>query len=85
MALGQIDETLEEYDLLCCYVMKAFVIMNDNSVSIRQMNLQDVCKDEELLENAYLNASIRKKKIKELNFAKIREQLESEILEKVNS
>ena len=46
------------------------------------MNIEDVCKNEELLENGYLNANIREKKIKELDFTKIRGQLESEILEK---
>lgn len=49
------------------------------------MNIEDVCKNEGLLENGYLNANIRGKKIKKLDFAKIRGQLESEILEKVNS
>ena len=65
--------------------VKAFVIMNDYPILIHQMNIEDVCKNEELLENGYLNANIRGKKIKELNFTKIRGQLESEILEKVNS
>lgn len=65
--------------------VKAFVIIDDYPVSIHQMNIKDVCKNEELLENGYLNANIRGKKIKELNFTKIREQLETEILEKVNS
>ncbi len=64
--------------------VKAFVIMNDYPISIHQMNIQDVCKNEELLENGYLNANIRGKKIKELNFTKMREQLESEIFAKVN-
>lgn len=65
--------------------VKAFVIMNDYPITIHQMTIKDVCKNEELLDNGYLNANIRGKKIKELNFAKIRRQLESEILEKVNS
>lgn len=65
--------------------VKAFVIIDDYPVSIHQMNIKDVCKNEELSENGYLNANIRGKKIKELNFTKIREQLESEILEKINS
>lgn len=65
--------------------VKAFVIIDDYPVSIHQMNIKDVCKNEELLENGYLNANIRGKKIKELNFGKIREQLESEILDKANS
>lgn len=64
--------------------VKAFVIMNDYPISIHQMNIKDVCKNEELLENGYLNANIRGKKIKELDFTKIRGQLESEILEKFN-
>lgn len=64
--------------------VKAFVIMNDYPIPIHQMNIKDVCKNEELLENGYLNANIRGKKIKELNFTKIRGQLESEILEKFN-
>lgn len=62
--------------------VKAFVIMDDYPISIHQMNIEDVCKNEELLENGYLNANIREKKIKELDFTKIRGQLESEILEK---
>ncbi len=65
--------------------VKAFVIINDYPISIHQMNIEDVCKNEGLLENGYLNANIREKKIKKLDFAKIRGQLESEILEKVNS
>lgn len=65
--------------------VKAFVIIDDYPISIHQMNIKDVCKNEELLKNGYLNANIRGKKIKELNFTKIREQLEAEILEKVNS
>lgn len=64
--------------------IKAFVIMNDCPISIHQMNIKDVCKNEELLENACMNANIREKKIKELNFTKIREKLEHEILEKSN-
>lgn len=64
--------------------VKAFVMMNDYSISIHQMNIKDVCKNEGLLQNAYLNANIRGKKIKELNFTIIREQLELEILAKVN-
>ena len=65
--------------------VKAFIIIDDYSVSIHQMNIKDVCKNEELLKNGYLNTNIRGKKIKKLNFMKIREQLESEILEKVDS
>ncbi|MDE6761372.1 MAG: hypothetical protein K2J90_11950 [Lachnospiraceae bacterium] len=65
--------------------VKAFVIINDYPISIHQMNIEDVCKNEGLLENGYLNANIREKKIKKLDFAKIRGQLEAEILEKVNS
>lgn len=65
--------------------VKAFVIMNDYPISIHQMNINDVCKNEDLLENAYLNANIRAKKIKELNFMRIRKQLETEVLAKVNS
>lgn len=64
--------------------VKAFVILNDYPISIHQMNIEDVCKKEELLESVYLNANIRGKKIKELNFTKMREQLESEIFAKVN-
>lgn len=64
--------------------VKAFVIMDDYPISIHQMNIQDVCKSEELLENAYLNANMRGKKIRELNFKKMREQLEAEILTKVS-
>lgn len=52
--------------------VKAFVIMDDYPISIHQMNIEDVCKNEELLENGYLNANIREKKIKELDFTKIR-------------
>ena len=65
--------------------VKAFVIMNDYPISIHQMNIKDVCKNEELIKNGHLNASKREKEIKELNFTKIRSQLESEIFEKVNS
>lgn len=56
--------------------VKAFVITKDYPISIHEMNIMDVCKNEELLEKGYLNANIRGKKIKELNFKKIREQLE---------
>lgn len=65
--------------------LKRLLYIDDYPVSIHQMNIKDVCKNEELLDNGYLTANIRGKKIKELNFTKIREQLESEILEKVNS
>lgn len=65
--------------------VKAFVMMNDYPISIHQMNIEDVCKNKELLENVYLNADIRGKKIKELNFTKMKEQLQSEIFAKVNS
>lgn len=64
--------------------LKAFAIMNGYPISFYQMNIDDVCKNEEILESGYLNAGIRAKKIKKLNFVQIREQLESEILAKVN-
>lgn len=64
--------------------VRAFVIMDDYPISIHQMNVNDVCKNEELLEEGYLNKNVRVKKIKEINFLRIRKQLENEILAKVN-
>lgn len=62
--------------------VKAFIIVNDYSISIHQKNINDVCKNQKLLDSVYLNAGIRAKKIKKLDFKQIREQLETEILEK---
>lgn len=64
--------------------VKAFVIMNDFSIPFHQMNITDVCNNNELLESGYLNASVRAERIKEIDFTQIREQLESEILAKIN-
>lgn len=64
--------------------VKAFIIMNDYPIYIHRMNINDVCKNEKLLENGYLNANVRAKKIKELNFMRLRTQLEDEILMRVN-
>ena len=64
--------------------VKAFVIVNDYPISVHQMNINDVCKNEKLLESGYLNAGVRVKRIKELDFMQIRERLETEILAKVN-
>ena len=61
--------------------VKAFVIVNDYPISFHQLNINDMCKNEELLESGYLNAG---KKIKELNFMQIRKQLETAILAQVN-
>lgn len=65
--------------------VKAFVIVNDYPISFHQININDICKNEELLESGYLNAGARVKKIKELNFMQIRKQLENEILAQVNN
>lgn len=64
--------------------VKAFVIVNDYPISFHQINNNDICKNEELLESGYLNAGVRAKKVKELNFMQIRKQLETEILAQVN-
>lgn len=64
--------------------VKAFVIMNNYPITIHQKNIEDVCKNEKILENIYWNANTREKKIKELNFTKIKEKLQCEILEKVD-
>lgn len=64
--------------------VKAFVIVNDYPISIHQMNINDVCKNQKLLDNGYSNASVRAEKIKDLNFKQIRGCLETEILEKMN-
>lgn len=64
--------------------VKAFVIVNDYPISFHQININDICKNEELLESGYLNAGVRAKKVKELNFMQIRKQLETEILAQVN-
>ncbi|MBC6011430.1 hypothetical protein [Holdemanella hominis] len=63
--------------------VKAFVIENDYPISIHQMNINDICKNRELLDSGYLNASVRAEKIKNLDFKQIRERLETEILEKI--
>lgn len=62
--------------------VKAFVIVNDYPISIHQMSINDVCKNQKLLDNGYLNADVRVKKIKELDFKQIRKELETEILKK---
>lgn len=64
--------------------VKAFVIVNDYSISIHQMNINDICKNQKLLESGYSNASVRAEKIKDLDFKQIRGCLEAEILEKIN-
>ena len=64
--------------------VKAFVIVNDYPISFHQINIKYICKNEELLESGYLNAGVRAKKVKELNFMQIRKQLETEILAQVN-
>lgn len=64
--------------------IKAFVIVDNHPISFHQMNISDVCKNEELLESGYLNTGVRAKKIKELDFKQIKEQLEAEILSKIN-
>lgn len=61
--------------------VKAFVIVNGYSISIHQMNINDVCKNQKLLESGYLNAGVRAEKIKDLDFRQIREHLETEILQ----
>ena len=63
--------------------VKAFVIENDYPISIHQMNINDICKNRELLDSGYLNARVRAEKIKNLDFKQIRESLETEILEKI--
>lgn len=65
--------------------VKAFVIVNDYTISIHQMSINDVCKNQKLLDNGYLNADVRVKKIKELDFKQIRKELETEILKKINN
>lgn len=64
--------------------VKAFVIVNDYPISIHQMNIYDVCKNQNLLDSGYSNASVRAEKIKDLDFKQIRGCLETEILEKIN-
>lgn len=64
--------------------VKAYVIVNDYPISIHQMNINDVCKNQKLLDSGYLNAGVRGEKIKNLDFKQIREHLETEILEKIN-
>lgn len=64
--------------------VKAYVIMNDCSIPIHQMNIEDVCKNKLILENVFMNKNLRSERIKEIDFSKIRRQLESEILEKAN-
>lgn len=64
--------------------VKAFIILDGEPISIHQKNIEDVCKNQKLLERGDLNAAVRKAKIKELDFKKIREQLESEIMKKIN-
>ena len=71
-------------DALQINPIKAFVIINDYPIAIHKMNIKDICKNEELLENLHLNADIRGNKIKKISFAKIREQLEAEILAAAN-
>lgn len=63
---------------------KALVMVNDYPISFHQININDICKNKELLKSEYLNAGVRAKKIKKLNFMQIRKQLETEILAQVN-
>ena len=44
--------------------VKAFVIVNDYTISIHQMSINDVCKNQKLLDNGYLNADVRVKKLR---------------------
>ena len=71
-------------DVMQINPVKAFVIVNDYPISFHQININDICKNQELLKSGYLNAGVRAKKIKELNFMQIRKQLETEILAQVN-
>ena len=52
-------------DVMQINPVKAFVIVNDYPISFHQININDICKNEELLESGYLNAGARVKKIKE--------------------
>lgn len=62
---------------------KAVVIMDNKIYIIHQINIENVCKKQELLDNAYNNDYLREKKIKNINFSEMRKQLEFQILSKV--
>ena len=65
--------------------IRAFVIMKGHSIPVHQTNIEDICTNVELIENVHSNAGARDIKAKNLDFKKIRDQLEDEILEKINS
>ena len=65
--------------------VKAFVIIDDYSISIRQNNINDICGNQELLDSIYSGAGERALTIKVLDFEQIRNNLEYEILEKINN
>lgn len=65
--------------------VKAFVIIDDYSNSIRQNNINDICGNQELLDSIYSGAGERALTIKALDFEQIRNNLEYEILEKINN
>lgn len=44
--------------------VKAFAIVNDYPISFHQININDICKNEELLKSGYLNAGVRAKKLR---------------------
>lgn len=65
--------------------IKAFVIIHNCCISFHKMNIADVCQNEEVLKNAYWNAGAREQMRKKIDFKKIKQELESEILANVRS
>lgn len=61
--------------------IKAFAIIDDYSISIHQMNIENICNNKELLEDEYYKTNVRANKIKSINFSELRQKLEHEILE----
>lgn len=65
--------------------VKAVIIIDNKLHVVHQMNIENVCKKQELLNNAYYNNHLREMKIKNINFSEMRKQLEFQILSKVCS
>ena len=72
-------------DVMQINPVKAVIIIDNKLHVVHQMNIENVCKKQELLNNAYYNNHLREMKIKNINFSEMRKQLEFQILSKVCS
>lgn len=67
--------------------LKAFVIIDDAPIAYHTIKINDICRNSDLLDEVSNNSSIREKRIKQVNFAEIRNQLTDEIIkhQKINN